>query len=175
MVTYFEKGLKPSIKAEMNQDNSQLIDYKELIAKALKAEAKVGLRLSSHMWETNLSCLWGNRPAHTTAYKVQTQGAVNYKNDSKPFKGPASTPASVSTQDPEPSDKARKDKKKKQHRDKRNSRESRDTSASEVNVTEVGNKKRWRKRKDPREVMYYNCNKPGHYVDQCPKSRKSKN
>ena len=43
MVRYFKKGLKPSIKAKMEQDNSQLVDYKELVAKAIKAKAKAGI------------------------------------------------------------------------------------------------------------------------------------
>ena len=72
MVRYFEVGLKPSIEAEMDQDNSQLIDYEELVAKAVRAEAKVGPRPSSYMWKTDLSYLQGNQPAHTTAHKVQT-------------------------------------------------------------------------------------------------------
>ena len=112
MVSYFEKDLKPSIKAEIDQDDSQLINYEELVAKAIRAEAKAGLRSSSYVWETDLSCLRGNRPAHTTAHKVQTQGLVNCGNDSKASKNSASTPASASTQDSEPSDKAKKDKKK---------------------------------------------------------------
>ena len=87
--------------------------------------------------------------------------------------GPASTLASAST-NPEPSDKARNDKKKKQHRDKRDFRESRDTSASEVNAAEVRDKKK-RKKKDPIKVTYYNCNKLGHYADQCLEPRKPKN
>ena len=56
--------------------------------------------------------------------------------NSKASKAPTFTPES------KPSDKARIDKKKKQHRDKKDSRESRDTSASEVNKTEVEDKKR---------------------------------
>ena len=70
MVKYFEEDLKPSIKAKMDQKNSQLIDYEELVAKAVRAKAKAGLRPSFYMRETDLSCLWVNRPVHTTAYKV---------------------------------------------------------------------------------------------------------
>ena len=91
------------------------------------------------------------------------QGALNREDDSKTSKGPASTPTSAST-DPKLSEKARKNKKKKQYRDKRDSREFRDknTLASGVNVTEVGEKKRRRKRKDLSKVTCYNCNKLGH-------------
>ena len=72
MVRYFEEGLKQSIKVEMDQDNSQLIDYEELVAKMVRAEAKAGLRPSSYVRKPDLNCLRGNRPAHITAHKVQT-------------------------------------------------------------------------------------------------------
>ena len=60
MVRYFEKSLKPSIKAEMDQDDFQLIDYEELVAKAERAKTKAGLRPSFYMRETDLSCPQGN-------------------------------------------------------------------------------------------------------------------
>ena len=49
MVRYFEKGLKPSIKAEMDQDATHLDDYEELVAKAVRAKAKAGLQPSSYI------------------------------------------------------------------------------------------------------------------------------
>ena len=67
MIRYFEEGLKLSIKAEIDPDDSQLIDYKELIAKAVRAKAKAGLHLNSYVRETDLSCLRRNQQAHTTA------------------------------------------------------------------------------------------------------------
>ena len=70
MVRYFKEGLKLSIKAKMDQDNFQLVDYEELVVKAVKAEAKAGLRPSSYIQETDLSCLQENKPTHTTAHKV---------------------------------------------------------------------------------------------------------
>ena len=72
MIKCFEEDLKPSIKAEIDQDNSQLIDYKDLVAKEVRTKAKSDLRSISYMRKTDLSCFRGNRPAHTTAYKVQT-------------------------------------------------------------------------------------------------------
>ena len=177
MVRYFEEGLKPSIKAEMDQDDSQLIDYEELVAKAVRAEAKAGLRPSSYVRETDLSCLRGNRPAHTTAHKVQTQGAGkdHRGDDSKASKGSASTPASASTQDSEPSDKAKKDKKK-NWRGKKDSKEPKEstTPASGVNAAEVGGGgQRRRNKKDLSGVTYYNCNKKGHFANKCPEPPKN--
>ena len=160
MVRYFEEGLKLSIKAEMDQDATHLDDYEELIAKAVRAEAKAGLRPSSYVRETDIQVLRGSRPAHTTAHKVQTQGAMPRGEDSK-------------------ASKARKEKKKKQYKDRRDSKEPRDstTPATGVNAAEVGDKKKKKKKKkrDASEVTCYNCNKLGHYADQCPEPRRPKN
>ena len=43
MAKYFEEDLKPSIKAEMNWDATYLNNYKELVAKTVRDEAKVAL------------------------------------------------------------------------------------------------------------------------------------
>ena len=43
MVRCFEKSLKPSIKTEMDQDATHLDNYEELVAEAIRAEAKAGL------------------------------------------------------------------------------------------------------------------------------------
>ena len=98
MVRYFEEGLKPSIKAEMDQDDCQLIDDEELVAKAIRAKAKAGLRPSSYVWKSDLSCLRGNWPAHITAHKVWNQKAEkDYReDDSKASKSSASILASTS-------------------------------------------------------------------------------
>ena len=53
IVRYFEEGLKPFIIAEMNQDVFQLDDYEELVAKAMRAKAKAGLRPSFYVRETD--------------------------------------------------------------------------------------------------------------------------
>ena len=168
MVRYFEEGLKPSIKAEIDQDATHLDDYEELVLKAVRAEAKAGLRPSSYVREADLQVLRGSRPTHTTAHKVQTQGAVTRGDESK-TKAPASTPA----QDSEPSNKARKDKKKR-HQDRRGSREPKDSStpAFGVNRAEAGGGRR-KNKKDLSGVTCYNCNKKGHYSNKCPEPPKN--
>ena len=70
MVKYFKEGLKPSIKAEMDQDTTYLDNYEELVAKSVRAEAKAGLQPSYYMRETDIQVLRGSRPAHTLEYKV---------------------------------------------------------------------------------------------------------
>ena len=53
IVKYFEEGLKPFIKAEMNQNASYLDNYEELVAKAVRVKVKAGLRPSFYIWETD--------------------------------------------------------------------------------------------------------------------------
>ena len=53
IVRYFEEGLKPSIKAEKNQDSSHLDDYEGLVVKAIRVKAKADLRPSSYAQENN--------------------------------------------------------------------------------------------------------------------------
>ena len=70
MVRYFEEGLKPSIKVEIDQEATHLDDYEGLVVKVVRAEAKAGLRPSSYVRETDQQVFRGNRPAYTTAHKV---------------------------------------------------------------------------------------------------------
>lgn len=71
MVRYFKKGLKPFIKAKINQDAYQLDSFEELVTKVVKAEAKASLQPSSYVCLIDHYCLQGNWPVHTTAHKVQ--------------------------------------------------------------------------------------------------------
>ena len=57
MVKYIDDSLKPSIKATIDQDNLQLVNYEELVAKAVRAKVKAGLRSSFYMRKTDLKCL----------------------------------------------------------------------------------------------------------------------
>ena len=57
MVRYFEKGLKPSIKAKMDQNATYLDNYEELVSKAVRVEAKASLRPSSHVRKADLQVL----------------------------------------------------------------------------------------------------------------------
>ena len=91
----------------MNQDATHLDDYEEIVAKAVRVEAKAGLWPSSYMWETDIQVFWRSQSAHITVHKIQTQEAINCRKDSKASKAPTSTPES------EFSNKARKNKKKK--------------------------------------------------------------
>ena len=94
MIRYFEKDLKPSIKAEINLEASHLDNYEELVAKAVKAEAKAGLQPSSYIRDTNQKVPQENQLAHTTTHKVQTQGVIKDHHGDK-SKAKAFVPTSI--------------------------------------------------------------------------------
>ena len=54
IVRYFDEGLKPSIKVEIDQNTTHLNDYEELVVKAVRVKAKAGLWPSSYMQETDI-------------------------------------------------------------------------------------------------------------------------
>lgn len=49
MVRDFGEGLKSFIKAEIDQDDGQLVDYEELVAKLVRAMVKLNLEPSSYI------------------------------------------------------------------------------------------------------------------------------
>ena len=57
MVRYFEEGLKPSIKAKIDEDATHLDNFEELLAKTVRTEAKTGLWPSFYMREINQQVL----------------------------------------------------------------------------------------------------------------------
>ena len=71
MIWYFQKGLRPLVRVEMEQRGRKLDSFKELVEKAIDAKAKAALRTRFYACETNQHCLQGSRPS---AAKTSTQG-----------------------------------------------------------------------------------------------------
>ena len=75
LIRLFQENLRPSIKAQMEQTGRELGSWKEMIEKAVDAEAKTGLQPASYIREMDHRCQRGNLPVHVTAAKVQTLGS----------------------------------------------------------------------------------------------------
>ena len=56
MICYFRVGLKPSIKVEMEQQDREAIDFKEMVQRAVNVEAKAGLRSSAMIRDSDICC-----------------------------------------------------------------------------------------------------------------------
>ena len=73
MICYFWKGLKPSIKVEIEQQDRESMDFEEMVQRAVNVETKAGLRSSTIIRDLDARCPRGHRPFHNTSSKVQTQ------------------------------------------------------------------------------------------------------
>ena len=167
MICYFWEGLKPFIMVEIEQQDRESMDFKEMVQKAVNAESKAGLRSSVMVWDSNIRCPQRHRHSNSTTLKVQTQGK-NVKDTYpeepkiKEVKPASSRAAEIS----KPLEQARKEKKRKRHFERRDKKEQIPTSTA--NATEVQQKKKKKNRdRDVSEVMCYNCNKKGHYANIC--------
>ena len=75
LIRFFREGLKPWIKAQIEQRGRKLDSWKQLIEKTIEAEAKAGLQPFFIFREMDQRCLQGNRPAHTTVAKSQASAS----------------------------------------------------------------------------------------------------
>ena len=179
MLRYFREGLRPSILAELQNEDLELESFVQMVKKAGVAEAKANLRSRATTRDMDQHCPRGSRSA--TAAKASTQGqSIKDPREEEPkVRAPESTPRS---NNPEPSAKTRRDKKDRRRRDQRGRRgQEGSTPATKVNAAEPGeaNKKKnddrnrnrsggaTRDSRDLSQVRCYNCNKKGHYSNNC--------
>ena len=176
MICYFRKGLKPSIKVEMELQDRESMDFEEMVQRAVNAEAKAGLRSSTMVRELDARCPRGHRPSHNTSSKVQSQEITAKKprtEESRPKEAKSTDGKNLalpSSKSVEPGKTSRTDKRREYLEKKKKKRDQKKrTPATEdnANAVEVGEKK---KRGDNR---CYNCRKKGHFLRNCPEPPKN--
>ena len=67
MIRFFRKGLKPLVRAQIEQRSRESDSWEELVEKAVNAKAKAGLLPTSLTRYMDERAPCGNRPIHTTA------------------------------------------------------------------------------------------------------------
>ena len=129
--------------------------------RAVTAEAKVGLRSSISVRDTDIRCPRDHRPSQNTFAKVQIQGSTTKESKPKESKPKNSKPANEKISTPLRIDELEKtsyqDKKKEYLKKKQNRKNS--TPATGDNAIEGENK-----RNNRDNGKYYNCLKKGHYT-----------
>ena len=171
MICYFQKGIKLSIKVEMEQQDRKSMNFEEMVQRAVNVEAKAGLRSSIMVRDSDICCLRDHRPSNSTASKVQTQETTIKDFYLEELKVKETRPTSSRTKANEPSKQAHKEKKKKKHQERRDKEQ---TPASTANETKVQQKKKkMNKDRDVSKVTCFNCNKKGHYTSSCTKFPKN--
>lgn len=73
LIRFFREGLKPLVKAQMEQRGREIDSWEDLVEKAIDAEAKASLQPPSSIREMDQRCPRGNRLAHTTVAKSSTR------------------------------------------------------------------------------------------------------
>ena len=113
MICYFRKDLKPFIKTEMEQQDRESMDFKEMVQKTLNTEAKASLKSSTMVRNLDTRCSKGHRLSHNTSSKVQTQGSKDSSHSEEPKpKDLKPTPSRDNAAEPAKKEN-KKDKKKK--------------------------------------------------------------
>ena len=195
LIRFFREGLKPSVKAQMEQRGS----WEELVKKAIDAEAKASLQPPSTLREMDQRCPQGNRPTHTSAGKSQvllprdhgnvsfevkvttTQEPCNSPSDEVPtYDQPSHSPQLHSSHrysshlpsrseniSVETSDKKSRRKKKELYRQKQGHGRNSETPVTGIETTSRSG----RVRKDLSHITCFNCNEKGHYSYKCPEPK----
>ena len=164
MIRYFWKCLKPFIKVKIEQQDRASTSFKEMVQKAVNAEAKTGLRFSTIVQDSNAHYLKSHRPSYNTSSKMQTQSF----NDSFRFKETKpkdlKSASSYDNVAKLPKKDNKKDKKKTfwGQRRKHTRKRKKQTSTTNVNTNNVLKKKK--KRCDVSEIMCFNCNEKSHLI-----------
>ena len=177
MIPYFQQGLCLSIKVEMEQRGRELNSFKELVKKAVNAEAKAALQLRSYTRKTDQHCLQGSRPS---AAKASTQSQpMKDPRVEKPKKPQESKASALQRSDSaKTSEQARKKKKKKdkQHwgQKPQNSAPATRVNSTTTSVGHLSASGRSQPQKDLSQIICYNCNKKGHYATKCLEPPKAK-
>ena len=175
MICYFREGLKPSIKVEIEQQDWEVIDFEEMMQRAVNAEAKAGLRFSAMVRDSDIRCSRGHRPSNNTVSKVQTQETSakgpeeSRTKEAKPAEGKTlAPPRTIAAESLEQDKKDRKDKKRRfwERRER-----SEDTPATGDNAIDASKKKKKNRDRDTSGVMCYNYNKKGHFANTCTKPK----
>ena len=70
MLRYFREGLRPSILAELQNEDHELESFVQIVKKAVVAEAKTNLRSWATTKNMDQHCPWGSRSAYITAVRI---------------------------------------------------------------------------------------------------------
>ncbi len=146
--------------------------WDDLIRVANKAEARAKIQGSTHL---DQRCPKGKRPLKISLNSRDEQPEKAQQKSGAISQGQAPDKAldkvNQAEQGNEAFEKARKDKKQKSHQAKRDRQED-SNPASGTNTTSA--KKKTGQKRDISEIIYYNCNKKGHYASNFtePKAKK---
>ena len=177
MICYFRESLKPSIKVEIEQQNWESMDFKEMVQKAINTEANVDLKSNIMAQNSHIHYPRGHCPSNSTVSKVQTQGTTGKESKSEEAKpkelklAEGKNPTPLRSKSTEPGKSSRIDKRREYFKKKWNRKNNIPVTKDNANTIEVGEKK---KRDDRGDGSCYNCQKKGHFLKNYSEPPKNK-
>ena len=69
MLRYFREGLRPSILAELQNENHELENFLQIVKKTVAAKAKANLRSRATTKDMDQYCPWSSQSANSTTAK----------------------------------------------------------------------------------------------------------
>ena len=119
------------------------------------------------VWDSDARCPRGYRLSYNTSSKMQTHGSTDLSRPKKTKPKDLKSAPSRDDAAESPKKDNSKDKKKKfwDQRQNHTGERKEQTLATNVNTTNILKKKK--KRRDVSEIMYFNCDKKGHFASNC--------
>ena len=167
MICYFWKGLKPSIKIKIEQQDRKSVNFEEIVQKAINVEAKAGIRSTIIVWDSDICCSQGHCSSNNTALKLQTKG-ITAKDSSRPEEPKTKDLKSVPPRDNTAQPAKKEDKQK---RFKCQWERTRKTKRIPVTSNNTGNAAKKKKKCDTSKITYFNCNKKSHNASNYTKPK----
>ena len=165
LIRYFRDGLRPSIRAQVDEHGRDLDIWEEAIEKAIDAEAKADRQPQCLMRDMDNRCPRGHRPAKTDEPTIRASKSKDTTRDSDSEEEPRPSQSVYQSshfssqlrfsrsEKADTSDKrSRKEKKEQYRRDQAWSRNS-NTPVTNVNATGAG-----KVRKNLDHITCFNCN-----------------
>ena len=72
ILRYFQKGLRPSIRVQLEHQDLELESFEQLVKKVIEAKGKASLRPRTTTQEIDQHCSRGSRPTNTIIAKAST-------------------------------------------------------------------------------------------------------
>ena len=143
-----------------------------MMQKTVNVEAKVGLKSSTIVRDSDIRSSRGHRPSNSTVLKVQTQ-KTHAKNSSRLEEPKAKEIEFVRADTAKLLEQDKKDKKDRRNKKRRfrKRNEQSDTLAIGKNTIDASKKKKKNRDWHTSRIIYYNCNKKGHFANTCIKPK----
>ena len=160
LIRFFCEGLKPLVKALMEQRGRELDSWEKLVEKAIDAGAKASLQSQSILREMDQRCPRGNRPAYSTMARSQATSTQDLRGRDGSVEKPEPAPMSPNSLPAGSSEisnkKSWKEKKKQQRLDQLREQARKDsTPGTDVNTPRMPSGARTLK--DLSHITCFNC------------------